>query len=144
MGKDSRLTYNMQDFIDSGETIDLKYQELSLIDKLKGIEFPVFNVLTDYMEEFNVSSMKIELNDEEYFKYKYRPRLLANDVYGNGELAFIILLLNNICNSKEFDKKTIKLIKAKDMGSLLTYIYNSEKSFIDSYNAKTMNKDKEN
>lgn len=137
MISDPRKTYTMQDFINSGGTVDIKYQEMALVELLGDISFPVFNVINDYMPEIKDYLAKIELNDEEFLKYKYKPRLLANDLYGNGELGFMILLMNDICNAKEFNKKIIYLIKPDDLGSILSSIYNSEKEHIDEYNAKS-------
>ena len=91
--------------------------------------------MDDYFEELMELTQQVTMNDKEYIKYKYRPRLLANDVYENPDLDFIILAINNICNMKEFDSRTINLIKVDKLEEFLTTIFNANKNDIDVYNS---------
>ena len=68
--------------------------------------------------------------------YYYKPKLLCYDVYGNPELYYIILLMNDIADVKEFTKPVIKMLKNDHMNTLLGYIYNAEKNAINNYNKK--------
>jgi len=130
-------TYNMEDFISAGSGVTLTYNNLSYLESLSnGARVPIFNVISDYMDELVKLCVKIELNDLQYIKYAYKPKLLAYDIYGNQELYFIILLVNGICDVKEFDKKIINMIPVDRMNEVLTYIYNAEKKAIDAYNNK--------
>ena len=79
----------------------------------------------------------VTLTDKEYYTYRFRPKLLANYLYGNGELYFIILLLNDIWSVKDFDFKTIKLIPKTQLSDVLSKINESEKDFIDLYNSSS-------
>ena len=76
----------------------------------------------------------VELSDKEYYTYRYRPKLLADYLYGNGELYFIILWLNDMWNVKDFNSRKIKLISKSDLSETLSKINSSEKSFIEGYN----------
>jgi hypothetical protein len=74
--------------------------------------------------------LQVELNDEEYKKYKYCPDLLAYDVYGSVQLDFVILILNDIFDPKEFVNKTIRLVPASVLQQFLNEVYGKEYGWI--------------
>ena len=130
-------TYTVEEFISAGESTVITYNNLSYLEKLSDNSIvPIFNVLQDYIDELLTLSVTVELNDNEYLKYAYKPKLLAYDMYKNPELFFVILLINGICDVKEFTKRKIKMIPVSNMDKVLTYIYNAEKKTIDNYNNK--------
>lgn len=131
-----RYSSTLEDFVVAGEEETITYHNLSLIEKAGTIEFPIFNVIDDYIDDITALSEEIMVNDNIRAKYMYRPRLLCEDLYGNGELYYIILLLNGICNIKEFTMENNKLIIiSKDhLKEVLKLIYKSEKSQIEQYN----------
>lgn len=136
---DPRTTHTLSEFIAAGKTsTNIDYSKLSFIEKRDSIEYPLWNILNDYLYEFKQSTLTITLDDDEQFKYKYRPKLLANEIYGNPELYFVILLMNDICNVKDFAPKSIKLLRVDDMNDMLSKIYNAEKRNIQIYNGKTI------
>ena len=94
--------------------------------KEKTIDFPL-------VEASNTSSLvieKVEMTDSEFNKYRFKPKLLAYDLYGSTELYFTILFLNGICSIKDFNRKNIRLIKKSDMILLLESIYNAEQNYL--------------
>lgn len=127
-------TSTIAEFISFKNSDDISYNNLSFRDKYDNIIYPIKNIIDDYIDELMELTVNITLNDQEYLKYKYKPKILANDIYGNSELDFIILAINNICNMKEFDMQTIKLIKDEDLDNFLTSIYNANKNDLDIYN----------
>ena len=100
------------------------------------IKFPMFNIIQDYIEELKDEAITITFTDKEYYKYKYKPRLLSAYLYGSTEFFSIILQLNDIASEKEFTKKSIKLIPADTMKSLLEKIYIAEQNYLTSYNSR--------
>ena len=126
----------LEDFAASKPSNKLSYYDLSLLQKSNGnnIEFSIYNVISDYMADINAVTVDIVLTEEEYMKYRYKPKLLANKVYGNPELFFIILLVNGIWSVKDFNYRKIKLVKRKDLSAMLSSINSSERSFLDTYN----------
>ena len=88
--------------------------------------FPIYNVIWDYQEDMIKDSFITQLTDDEFERYKYRPKLLASDIYGNSEVYYIILILNDMIEEGEFDSKIIRLLSRDDMQKYLTSIYNSE------------------
>ena len=63
-------------------------------------------------------------------KYRYKPKLLAYDIYGSTELFFIILFTNNMCDVKEFDKKKLRLLPQDSLEEIISYIYQSQQAFL--------------
>ena len=46
-----------------------------------------YELLTDY-------AVTVTLTEEEYFRYRFKPRLLSKDLYGTYNLHFLLLKLN--------------------------------------------------
>lgn len=120
-------TYTIEEFIDSHNSADINYESTSLLQKLDGYTMIAYNIFNDYIDELDDLAVYVSLNDEEYNKYLYRPKILAYDLYGSTELFFLILILNNICNVKEFDFKRLKLLKVEDLEKFISSVYNSER-----------------
>ena len=129
-------TATLEEFVEAGASVTISYDNLALSEKIGNVKYPIYNIVSDYLIELMVTSVTVELNHDEYMKYKYRPKLLAEYLYGNTEMYFIILLLNNVCNVKDFNFKKVKLLKKEDMKILISAIYNSEKEFLETYNNK--------
>lgn len=130
-------TTTIEEFIESGSSISIKYPTLSFTDMMSnGTWVSVHNVISDYIEELKNASVNVSLTIDQQYVYFYKPKLLCYDVYGNPELYFIILLINDIADVKEFTKPVVKMPKKSHMSQLLTLIYNAEKQAISNYNNK--------
>lgn len=130
-------TSTIEEFINSGSGITITYYNLSFNDMLSnGTVVSVHNVISDYLDELKDAAVYVSLNQDQQFKYMYKPKLLCNDLYGNPELYFIILLLNDMADVKEFTKPVIRMLSKNNMSELLTLIYNAEKQAILNYNNK--------
>lgn len=129
-------TYTVEDFIELGKDIDdIQYSKFAILSKaVDGVNNPILyaehNVIYDYEEEFKKLVLDVEMTDEEFQKYRFKPKLLAYDLYGSTELFFTILYTNGMCSIKDFNRKKIKLIKKTDMIELLEAIYNAEQNYI--------------
>lgn len=134
----SNKTYTIEQFVESGSSVVISFNNLSYQENIStSLRLPIFNVLDDYIDDLKKMCKVVELNDEEYIKYKFKPKLLCYDIYGSAELYFIILRLNDMCDVKEFYSRRIKMLPQQTMESILTSIYNAEREFIDEYNSKT-------
>lgn len=135
----SDKTSTIEAFIESSEYESISYNALSLFEKFDDeIYMITHNVLNDYIEELEDLSVTVTLTDEEYNKYLYKPKLLSYDVYGTTELYFVIMIINRICNVKEFNFKKLKMLKLSTLESSISAIYNSEKHNIDKYSNKSV------
>lgn len=130
-------TTTIEEFAESGSGVTITYSNLSFEDMVSnGTIVSVYNVISDYLDELREASVAVELTYEQQFMYMYKPKLLCYDMYGNPELYFILLLINDMADVKEFNKPIIKMPRKADMSHLLTLIYNAEKRSIADYNAK--------
>lgn len=128
-------TTTIEDFISSGSGVTITYYNLSFNDMLSnGTVVSVYNVISDYIAELREACVYVSLDLDQQFKYFYKPKLLCSDMYGNPELYFIILLINDMADVKEFTKPVIRMLNKTNMSELLTLIYNAEKKAIANYN----------
>lgn len=128
-------SYTIEQFITFKDDDTASYNNLSFRDKYDNIIYPIKNIIDDYIDELNELLVDVVMSESEFLRYRYRPKLLAFDIYGNAELDFLILAMNGMCNMKEFDSKNIKLIKNKDLDSFITSIFNANKDDLDIYNS---------
>lgn len=128
-------SYTIEQFITFKDDDTASYNNLSFRDKYDNIIYPIKNIIDDYTDELNELLVDVVMSESEFLRYRYRPKLLAFDIYGNAELDFLILAMNGMCNMKEFDSKNIKLIKNKDLDSFITSIFNANKDDLDIYNS---------
>ena len=140
MSTKTSTTFTLDQFADSKSSNDISYYSMSLLerDPNANIEYDVFNVVSDYMNELKEMSHSVTLTDTEYYTYRFKPKLLAKFLYGNTELYFIILWLNDMWSVKDFNLRTIKLIKNTELAEALSKINASEKSFIKAYNESAL------
>ena len=137
MAKLPEETYTVDQFIDAGSSTIISYNNLSYIQTMSNWnKAPFFNVINDYIDELVSFSCTIELTDAELQKYLYKPKLLCKDIYGNPELYFIVLRLNNMADVKQFNRRKIKLLPKTSMDTAISLIYNAEKKLLDEYNDK--------
>ena len=73
----------------------------------------VESILDKYKDVLNNEVIVYELSDEEFVKYKYRPRTFCDDYYNNVDLWGALLRINNMKTSVDFKKKTIKTFGPK-------------------------------
>lgn len=113
-------SYTLEQFIAEGDfKIKNTYQDFSMIDIGNVLSH---NILNDYFNEIMSMTKVLTLTDKEYHRYCFRPRLLANDIYGDGELFFIILYVNGICNVKDFNRKKIKMLSKGDLSQIISRV----------------------
>lgn len=136
---DPNKTATIEEFISFKNDDTFSYHNMSFRDRYGNISYPIKNILDDYRDELmELVIDDVAMSETEYLKYRYRPRLLANDIYKNPDLDFLILYINGLCNMKEFElpNKTVKLIKMEDLTEFITAVFNANKDDIDLYNSE--------
>ena len=113
MGQDSTIkqyiaNYNSEEIISSAYYLKKVFESSNNRKMLLNFD----NLVIKYMPELKDSKVKITLNNEEYEKYKYNPKLLSYDIYGTTELWFLILEANELYSATQFNNKTIYLFQA--------------------------------
>lgn len=136
MSTTTNTSFTLDQFADSKSSNDMSYYSMSLLEKDpdNNIEYDVFNVVSDYMNELKAMSKVVTLSETEYYTYRFKPKLLAKYLYGNTELYFIILWLNDMWSVKDFNLRQIRLIRNTELAEALSKINASERSFIKAYN----------
>lgn len=130
-------TITVEEFIQAGSKTTIDYMNLSFLDRLQnGTIVSVLNVVNDYIEELRNACLTVELTEGQQYAYFYKPKLLCHDVYGTPEVYYVILLINDMADVKEFTKPVIKMLKKEHMSMLMSYIYNAEIKAINTYNDK--------
>lgn len=133
-------TFTIDQFIACQSESETSYYNYSFIDKIdyafmnESIHYSTYNVASDYLDEIRDECMTILLSDDELLKYKYRPKLLAYDIYNNGELGFLILLINDMYSIKQFNRQKLLLPSKNNMSEICKQIYNANKTAITRYN----------
>ena len=123
-------TSTLEDFIAMKTTDDLTYYNYSILEYLNGYDMFITNILYDYDDELNDEVVTLQLSDKEKAKYRYKPYLLAYDIYGSAELDFVIMMLNGIIDPKDFDFSKIKIIKNSTLTSLMSRIMTVNEKFV--------------
>ena len=128
-------TSSVEEFIEMGSADDITYYNFSILEKYTSedgisIEYAMSNIIYDYMTEIMDKVVELELSDDDYTKYRYKPKLLAYDVYKTTEVYFVIMAINGICSIKDFTKKKLKMLYTQDLIDLLNQIYSAEQNRI--------------
>lgn len=118
-GETADKTITVQDFIAMRNSDETTYYNYSILEYINGYDMFITNLLYDYEEEMRAVSVVLTLTDTEKYKYRYKPYLLAYDVYGSTEAKFIIMMLNNIIDPKDFDFNRIRMIRPGDLQTIL-------------------------
>ena len=131
---DSTTTSTLESFINY-KNLDnnVYYKDLAIFEKsIDGKSVLLsYNILNDYRKEIFDFVIPITLTNEEFQKYQYQPKKLAYDLYGSTEYYYMILFINSMTNIKEFNRRIINLMRAKDMSNVLSAIYSSESEYIE-------------
>ena len=140
--KTPEKTYTIDQFIACQSKEDPSYYNFSFKDELyypyieSYIRYSAYNVVSDYIREIREDfGMTIILSSDEFLKYKYRPKLLAYDVYKCAELGYFILLLNDMYSSRQFIREKLTMITKADLKNMIQYIFNANKQAITAYNS---------
>ena len=129
-------TFTIDQYISCHSDTIACYKNLSFIDRSGHIDYSTWNVVSDYVDELRDLCVNVELSDEELEKYKYRPKLLCHKIYENAELAFLILIINDMYSTKQFNRKHLLLPQRTVMKAITKQLMNANKTAIVAYNNK--------
>ena len=124
------LTYTLDDFISMKISDDMTYYNFSILEVIDGVEHLDSNLVEIYLEELKSQCIPVQFSEEELKKYKYNADLLAYDLYGSVQLDFVILLLNDMYDPKEFTKKNVILPHSSTLSKFLNDVYSKEEGYI--------------
>ena len=133
LGSDTLIaqTHTVEEFISRKFEDELTYRNLSIVDYSDGIELLDRNLISEYLQMLELACISYTFSTTEYRRYKYSPDLLSYDLYKTTQLDFLIMMLNDMVDPKEFVRKTIKLPKASVLKSALSSIFSVNGGFIE-------------
>ena len=130
-GSNIAQTHTIQEFINKKFEDQLTYRNFSTVEYVDGIELIDRNLITEYLPELLASCTTYRFTVAEYRRYKYAPDLLSYDLYKTTQLDFLIMLLNDMIDPKEFNIKRIKLPNSTLLKTYLSNILSANGGFID-------------
>ena len=130
MNNDPALTYTLDDFVELQSVDNMTYYNFSILEIIDGVQHLDHNLVEDYLKELEATCVTLELSNEEMSRYRYNPDLLAYDIYGSVQLDFVILLLNDMIDPKDFDRRKLKLPYASSLSIFLNTLYSRESNYI--------------
>lgn len=123
-------THTVNEFIGRKYEDEITYRNFSIVEYADGIELINRNLISEYIDILLSASISYTFTVAEYNKYKYAPDLLSYDLYKTTQLDFVIMLLNDMVDPKEFTLKTVKLPNANVLRVVLSDIMSVNSGFI--------------
>lgn len=116
----------IREVIEDGLELKMTIKDLSLkevITNSSGEKFVInmYNLYEKYYELLLEHTTLVTLSEEEYNRYRFKPKLLAKDLYGNQEIYYLLLRLNHIYSVINFDFTEMRVFNA-DITNLLNEI----------------------
>ncbi len=124
-------THTIEEFIDKKFEDQLTYRNFSIVDYSDGIELIDRNLISEYLPILLRACTNYSFTAREYRKYKYCPDLLSYDLYGTTQLDFLLMMLNDMVDPKEFTMKIIKLPDVRILRTALSDILSVNSGFIE-------------
>lgn len=109
-------TSTIQSIIQNGKEEKMTNRELSYKSVITNSSNEKFVVNMSYLYEkyYDIlldHAVTVVLTEEEYLKYRFKPKLLSKDLYGTYDLHFMLLRLNHIYTIAQFDFQELKVFK---------------------------------
>ena len=101
-----------------------RIRNTSVIKTVENFEVLDTLKIEPYLNIIRSNAVLVTLDEEDILKYKYKPQLLSQVIYGTENLYYLILLLNNM-TVEEFIPKDIYLLTASNR-TLIEDIINKE------------------
>ena len=113
----------IQDIISAGKELKMCNRELSLKSVLVNSADEKYivnmsNLFEKYYEILLENTVIVVLTDEEYLKYRFKPKVLSYDLYGTKELHYMLLRLNYVYSVINFDFKELRVFNTNILSLL--------------------------
>lgn len=130
----NRSTIN--NVIEEGLNLKLTIKDLcfkEVITNSSGEMFIInmYNLYEKYYELLLEYTTTVVLTEKEYNKYRFQPKLLAKDLYGNQEIYYLLLRVNHIYSVINFDFTELKVFKPEIVKLLNEIMVMESEDYID-------------
>ena len=107
-------TATIQDLVQFGKSLDLSHSKLHtktsfLTDAGDKIIINYTSILDKYYDIIKKNTTIVDMTDEELNKYRFQPKRFCMDFYNTPELWSLLLRINNMTSTTQFDQKKIKV-----------------------------------
>lgn len=124
------IPYTVDQYVGQLNLDDITDYHSSILWKGDGIEMVELNVIFDYIDELKKLAQKTNLDNMNYFRYRWHPDLLSLDLYGTTDFEFVLLAINDISHPWDFDFHSCLIIPPNFIVDLLSYITDAEDEYI--------------
>ena len=110
------------------EKLDISYRilhpSITIKDESSGnnIEIPFSSLTNKYREFLKSIIISIELDDAFMLKYRFKPKMISEELYGTTEFWNDILILNNCFRTCDFQPRVLKVYDPKKLKSYINQI----------------------
>lgn len=128
----STIRQVIEDGLESKMTIkDLTFKETITNSSGEIFVINMYNLYEKYYELLLEHTIIVTLSNEEYLRYRYKPKLLAKDLYGNQDIYYLLLRLNHIYSVINFDFTEMRVFTANITQLLNEIIVLESEDFIE-------------
>ena len=126
----------IQSIIDEGLDLkmtmnDLCFREVMTNSSGEMFIINMYNLYEKYYELLLEHTTTVTLSDEEYRKYRFQPKRLARDLYGNQDIYYLLLRVNHIYSVINFDFTEMKVFNSNIVQLLNEIIVLESEDYID-------------
>lgn len=131
-----KIKSTIQDVINAGKELKLCNRELSLKSVITNSSDEKFiinitNLFEQYYEILLENTVVVTLTDDEYLKYRFKPKVLSFDLYGTIELHYLLLRLNNVYSVINFDFTELRVFNTNILDLLNEIMILEKDNFTD-------------
>lgn len=136
MATSNYIRTTIQNIIDYGKHLKINNSELSLKYVISNsanekIVINIDNLFEKYYELLLDNTVIVVLTDDEYLKYRFKPKVLSYDLYGTMELHYMLLRLNYVYSVTNFDFKEIRVFNTNILSILNEIMILENEEFIE-------------
>ena len=136
MATSNYIRTTIQNIIDHGKHLKINNSELSLKHVMNNSADEKFiinisNLFEKYYELLLDNTVIVVLTDEEYLKYRFKPKVLSHDLYGTMELHYMLLRLNHVYSVTNFDFKEVRVFNTNILSLLNEIMILENEEFIE-------------
>ena len=118
----------LEDLILEGSTKEISYRSLHSHAYIKNSKneatrIPYMSLTNKYKDYLSDIVVEVELEPENYRKYRYNPKGLSLFLYGTTEYWYAILELNNLISVIEFDLEVVKVYDPTELKKIINEIF---------------------
>ena len=115
---DPTKALDLNELIYLGKNGELNPATSYYVNRIDDMIIPTSSVFESYMDFLIPLTVVVRLNEEEYYRYIYRPKLLSKDIYNTVELSQLLLRLNRLQSSMDFTLREVRILLPEHLQTL--------------------------